>query len=154
MRLCNFTLTALSTPPPHRLLCRDYSQKGEQSCEKGKNLQLRNASVGVESFFFLSRHKRKLFTFHFSVKCWQVGHPMCVCVCVWQTVFMDSLLTVSRFMMGYFSSVWLCLSSLAELLGEGSRALTSLPVGAPHKHSIVCENVHGLRGLCTSGSCY
>lgn len=44
--------------------------------------------------------------------------------------------------------------SLTKLLGEGSRALTSLPVGAPHKHSIVCENVHGLGGLCTSGSCY
>lgn len=37
-------------------------------------------------------------------------------------------------------------SMLAVLLGEGSRALTSLPVRAPHKHSIVCENVQCARG--------
>lgn len=37
-------------------------------------------------------------------------------------------------------------SILAELFGEGSRALTSLPVRAPHKHSIVCENVQCAQG--------
>lgn len=37
-------------------------------------------------------------------------------------------------------------SIFAELLGEGSRALTSLPVRAPHKHSIVCENVQCAQG--------
>lgn len=69
--------------------------------------------------------------------------------------FIDWLPTVSGFMMGLcFTKSCPTAVSLTRLLGEGSRALTSLPVGAPHKHSIVCENVHGLRGLCTSGSCY
>lgn len=164
------TLTALisSTPAAAGMWKGDTKEKEEQVVKKNllvllelpEKFNLLFQEMGTTSivwhcmlksffFFFLTLCSPRL-------KCWQFEWT------VWNGCVADRLYRLTTHCQRVYDGT-LCGAALQKLphccvarwaFRGGLRALTSLPVGVPHKHSIVCENVHGLRGICTSGSCY